>query len=257
MEWKQSIVHALDAARWAEDRLGFRADTTQKLVLDTAIRRGLLNCSRQWGKSTVTAVKALHRAVHEPGVTVVAASPSARQSGLFVDKVCDLVRALGEQPRGDGRNEISVMLKNRSRIVGLPGNETTVRGFSAVRLLVVDEAARVSDELYKALRPMLAAGNGDLWLMSTPNGKRGFFHQEWENGGAGWTRVQVTAEECSRIRPEFLEEERRSLGDAWFRQEYLCEFVQSDDAVFREEDVLACVGGEAKPLFPDHAGAGR
>jgi hypothetical protein len=29
--------------------------------------------------------------------------------------------------------------------------------------------------MYKSLRPTLAVGNGDLWLMSTPYGKRGFF----------------------------------------------------------------------------------
>jgi hypothetical protein len=59
-------------------------------------------------------------------------------------------------------------LPNGSRIVGLPGVEGTVRGFSAVSLLLIDEASRVSGATYKSLRPMLAVGNGDLWLMSTP-----------------------------------------------------------------------------------------
>jgi hypothetical protein len=52
--------------------------------------------------------------------------------------------------------------------VGLPGTEATIRGFSAVSLLLVDEAARCSDELYLAIRPMLAVSDGTLWLMSTP-----------------------------------------------------------------------------------------
>jgi hypothetical protein len=42
---------------------------------------------------------------------------------------------------------MSLLLPNRSRIVGLPGNEVTVRGFSAVSLMLIDEAARVSDEM--------------------------------------------------------------------------------------------------------------
>jgi hypothetical protein len=38
--------------------------------------------------------------------------------------------------------------------------EDTIRGFSAVSMLVIDEASRVSDEMYEALRPMLAVGDG-------------------------------------------------------------------------------------------------
>ena len=58
--------------------------------------------------------------------------------------------------------------------MGLPANEATVRGFSAVSLMVVDEAARVPDDLYEAVKPMLAVTDGALWLMSTPFGRRGF-----------------------------------------------------------------------------------
>src|SRR5216684_973035 len=94
---------------------------------------------------------------------------------------------------------------------GLPGMEDTVRGFSAVSLMLIDEASRVSDDLYKAVRPMLAVGDGDLWLMSTPNGKRGFFYEEWANGGEKWERVAVTGAECSRIPADFLEEERAAM----------------------------------------------
>jgi hypothetical protein len=51
-----------------------------------------------------------------------------------------------------------LLLSNGSRIVGLPGTEAAVRGFSAALLIVIDEATRVADEMYRALRPMLAVG---------------------------------------------------------------------------------------------------
>ena len=72
---------------------------------------------------------------------------------------------------------------------GLPGKEATLRGFSAVSLLIIDEASRVEDAVYKALRPMLAVGDGDLWLLSTPFGKRGFFYENWAGGREDWVRV--------------------------------------------------------------------
>ena len=73
--------------------------------------------------------------------------------------------------------------------------------------------------------------------MSTPFGTRGHYYEEWTNGGGGWERVTVTAEECPRIPATFLAEERQSMGDWWYRQEYLCEFADAQTAAFRREDI--------------------
>ena len=194
------------------------------------------------------AVKAAHKAWTTPGSTVVVVSPTGRQSGEFVRKAAHFLAKLGQRPRGDGTNEISLKLGNGSRIIGLPGVEATVRGFSAVSLLLVDEAARVSDDLYMAIRPMLAVSGGTLWLMSTPFGKRGFFYETWERGGPEWMRVRVTAPECPRIAPEFLEEERLAMGERWFRQEYMCEFVEGTSGVFDMELVERAVRDDIAPL---------
>jgi len=163
-------------------------------------------------------------------------------------KASQMAQRLGITPRGDGYNEISLQFPNGSRIVGLPGSEDTVRGFSAVSLLLIDEASRVEDAMYKALRPMLAIGNGDLWLMSTPHGKSGFFYETWEYGGERWKKVTVQATECARIGRDFLEEERRELGMAWFRQEYMCEFVDGSAGVFDRDLIEAAMDDSIEPL---------
>ena len=147
---------------------------------------------------------------------------------------------------------LEVEFTNLSRIVALPGKEATIRGFSGVSLLIVDEASRVPDELYQAVRPMLAVSGGDILLLSTPFGKRGFFHHEWTEGGADWHRTKVTAEDCPRIPKQWLEQERQSIGDWWFRQEYLCEFVESVDSVFRYEDIQRALDPKVTPLFGAH-----
>ena len=244
-----SPLEMADASVFAR-RLGFAPDEVQARVLDRCIHRGILNCCRQWGKSTVNALKALHRAHSEPGCLVIVASPSGRQSGEFLRKALPFVRAMGIKPRGDGDNDISLLLPNGSRIVGLPGREATVRGFSNPSLLLIDEASRVTDAMYDALRPMLATGNGDLWLMSTPFGRRGFFWEEWERGGDRWTRISVTGPECKRISTEFLDEQREK-GERYFSQEYLCQFVSSDDALFDEKDVDGCISDDIPTLWED------
>jgi hypothetical protein len=139
-------------------------------------------------------------------------------------------------------------LENESRIVTLPGTEKTVRGFSGVDLLVVDEAARVADELYYAVRPMLAVSGGRLMMLSTPFGKRGIFYEEW-TGGAPWERYTVTAAECPRIPAPFLEEERKTLGPWWFAQEYECRFMDTVDQVFSTEIIDKAMTDEVAPLF--------
>jgi hypothetical protein len=189
----------------------------------------------------------VHEAYCQPGSLTLVVSPSARQSGEFLARAADFVRALGLRPRGDGRNEISLQFSNGSRIVGLPGNEATVRGFSKVSLLLVDEAAQVSDTLYRTVRPMLAVGDGALWLMSTPFGKRGFFYEEWI-GDTNWDRVTVRATDCPRIPPEFLAEERRGLKALWYRQEYLCEFMDNEEAAIRRDWIDAALNAKIPPL---------
>ena len=230
------VEETCDIVAFVRERLGFDPDEKQEMVLRGG-RRGIVNCTRQWGKSTVTAAKAVHRAYSVAGSLTLVVTPSARQSGEFLRKAEEFVRRLGIKVRGDGDNEISIAFPNGSRIVGLPGNEATARGYTA-SLLLIDEAARVDDRLYRTMRPSLAATNGDLWIMSTPNGKRGFFWDEWEHGGPEWERISVPATECSRISPELLAEEQ-AKGDETFRREYMCEFGEMEGAVFSRESIDA------------------
>src|SRR5262249_13912954 len=130
------------------------------------------------------------------------------------------------------------------------GDDETVRGYSGVRLLVIDEASRVPDALYSSVRPMLAVSRGRLVCLSTPFGRRGWFHDAWHSTET-WQRVRITAEQCPRISSEFLSEERRSIGERWFRQEYGCEFLTAVGAIFSGDDIDAALTPAVVPLeFP-------
>lgn len=243
------LVYSQDCVGFARDALGFSPDAKQAEVLWSGSSRSILNCSRQWGKSTVTAIKAVHRVFFQSNVLVLVASPGERQSGEHMRKSAGLVRRLGLKVRGDGFNESSILLPNGSRIVGLPCVEDKVRGFSAVSLLVIDEAARVPDEMYQALRPMLATSNGDLLMMSTPRGKNGFFYRTWTSGGEEWHKTMAPGSECARIAPSFLEEERAEMGEEMFRREYCCEFTDDEEGLFKEEWITAARRSEITPLW--------
>ena len=114
--------------------------------------------------------------------------------------------------------------------------EGTTRGFSGVKLLIIDEASKVPDELYMSVRPMLAVSGGRLIVLSSPFGARGFFYEAWKNR-QNWEYYEVPATDCPRITPEFLAEEKENMGERWFLQEYMCKFLDAQTAAFRAEDV--------------------
>jgi hypothetical protein len=179
---------------------------------------------------------------------VLALAPALRQSQELFGKVAGFYRDLGRPVAPRGERKLSLELENGSRIITLPGSEKTIRGFSGVGLLLVDEASRVDDGLYHAVRPMLAVSGGALMMLSTPYGKRGVFYEAWTEG-TGWERYEVPAGECPRISEAFLEEERRALPRRIFRQEYECSFEETEDQVFSYEDVAGAITDEVAPLF--------
>jgi hypothetical protein len=228
-------------------------DAWQRDALTTSARDILLLASRQAGKSTVSGIMALHQAVHKPGSLVLVVSPSERQSKRLLRTVrrhYDAVRAIAPAV---AEGMLTIELRNGSEIHALPGKESTIRGFSDADLLIIDEAARVDDSLYAAIRPMLALSRGKLIALSTPCGRRGFFYREWTEGGPSWHRAKVTAYECPRIPRDWLEAERARIGSWWFEQEYLCEFKDAIDSFFRSEDIAAAASTDVQPLFAEVA----
>jgi len=243
----EDLALALDPATLMA-KCGVPPDPWQVALLQADTSRILMLCCRQSGKSTVAAIMALHTALYEPPALILLLSPSERQSKELFKKVTTFYSHLDKPVAPEVENRLELELENGSRIVALPGKEGTVRSFSGVRVLIIDEAARVTDDLYKSVRPMLAVSQGRLVTLSTPFGKRGFFFREWTEG-RNWHRVKITAHDCPRISPTFLEEERTSLGDWWFQQEYLCEFVETVDQVFSYDLVMGAVSAEVRPLF--------
>ena len=245
MSLATDLALALDPARLAV-RAGIKPDPWQRDVLRSAAPRMLLNCSRQSGKSTITALLAVHTVTYEPGALVLLLSPTLRQSGELFKKVLEAYRALSRPVPAEAETQLTLTLENGSRVVSLPGKEGTVRGYSGVRLLIIDEAARVENALYYSVRPMLAVSGGRIVTLSTPFGRRGWWYDAWQNGGLTWERVKVTAADCPRIAPAFLEEERAALGPWWYRQEYECAFSETVDQVFGYDLVQRALSTEVR-----------
>jgi hypothetical protein len=247
---KRLEIEKRDAVMMAR-RAGITPDVWQADLLRSTAKQLILLCSRQSGKSTTTAILALHQAIFTAGSLILLLSPSLRQSQELFRKLRDFYTAIESPalPKVSEESSLRIEFDNGSRVIALPGSEQTVRGYSAVSLLIIDEASIVEDALFQSVKPMLAISNGRIILLSTPRGKRGFFHDVWSEGGSDWSRTLITAEQCPRISSEWLAREKESMPSFWFQQEFECQFVENSDSVFSYADILAAIDPNVKPLI--------
>jgi phage FluMu gp28-like protein len=242
------LARALDPSLIAHDA-GITPDPWQADLLRSDADRVLMLCSRQAGKTTTAAFIALGTAIYRrPGGLIIIVSPSQRQSAEIFRTVMFHHSNLKNVPELKAESALRAEMANGSRILALPGTEKTVRGYAGAALIIIDEAARVEDDLLQAVRPMLATSQGRLIALTTPAGKRGWFYEAWI-GDNNWHRVKVPATECPRITQQFLDEELRELGAARFSEEYMLEFRDSDEAAFPVDIITAAFTDNVRPLW--------
>jgi Terminase large subunit, T4likevirus-type, N-terminal len=219
--------------------LGIVPDEWQVEVLASDHPRKILCCARQTGKSTVAAILALHKALTRPASTVLVVAPGERQAKLLFSKARRLYEQAGHPLPAHSERRTGLELSNGSIIEALPAVERTTRGYS-VDLLVVDEAAAVPDMDYHGILPALIATQGEQLLLSTPRGKRGFYWGLWHSDD-DWQRMMVRSDEVARIRPEDLEVFRATMPEQFFRQEFYCEFLDTEGSLFSYDDIQAAL----------------
>jgi cytochrome c-type biogenesis protein CcmE len=188
------------------------------------------------------------KALTVAGSTVLVVAPGERQAKLLFSKAASLYKRAGYPLPAHSERRTGLELSNGSVIEALPAVERTTRGYS-VDLLVVDEAAAVPDLDYHGILPALIATQGEQVLLSTPRGKRGFFHELYHSDG-DWQRVMVRSDEVGRIREEDLDVFRRTMPEQFFRQEFYCEWLDTEGGLFAHGDIQAALsaGEEVEAL---------
>jgi hypothetical protein len=125
---------------------------------------------------------------------------------------------LGAKLKSD--NVYGLELDNGARVLALPGSDDSIRGLTVDGWIVADEAARLDPDMIAALRPMRARRpQARLAMLSTAWSRTDLFWTIWSNDDPSWLRLQMLGE--AAFTKEFLEQERRALGDAKFKREYL------------------------------------
>lgn len=219
-------------------RVGFEPLGWQIEALTSIAPRMLFNCTRQGGKSTVSAILALHNALYSHGSATLIIAEGERQSKNLLKTIRALysILRIGERPIYESRTELQ--LPSGSFITALPGTSGASRSFAGVSLLLLDEAARIPVEAIDAASPTQAtAEKPRLIALSTPCGRRGSFWEWWDHGGDEWERYEARWDQCSWISSEFISHERARMSEAEFAQEYCCSFEDVDQSAFSYSDV--------------------
>lgn len=247
----QQLAYALDPGLLFQ-LIDMEADPWQRHFVANTDTYVLLNCSRGAGKTQSTAVKAADEILHKPGSFTLIVSRAQRQSLECFRYIKKLISAYyADEPIPAKKfTETQIELANGARVVCVPGKEENIRSYQGVTLLIIDEAARVPDELYYAVRPMVRVKQGRIIALSTPFGQRGWFYREWEDRKGPFKRYEVPWNQCPRIRPADIDNDRRSMGDTYVAQEYECSFASVHGVVYPGLDRLCGVDMLPIPIGP-------
>jgi hypothetical protein len=220
-----NLCHAaykLDPALWVLDVVGQTPAPWQQTFLRARRSASILALTaRQVGKTTTAAWAIAHNMMFYPNSLSVVVCPAQRQSGEAVRRVRDTLVAAKAALVTD--NTYGLELKNRSRVLALPGSDDSIRGLSVDGWIIADEAARLSSDLLAAVRPMRARHpNTRLAMMSTAWSRIDPFWQAWESETSHWIRLKVTADspDCP-LSAEHLARERAVMSADEYRREYL------------------------------------
>jgi len=212
----------IDPVLWVQRVLGEDPKGWQRQFLRASRGASLLALTaRQVGKTTAACWAMAHTAIYQPGSLSVVACPAQRQSAEAIRRVRDSVDKAGAALIV--QNVYGLELENGARVLALPGTDDSVRGLTVDGWIVADEAARLSPELIAALRPMRARKpQARFAMLSTAWNRTDPFWTAWDSDDNSFIRLKVTADiDASFFSADFLDQERRALGENCFKREYL------------------------------------
>jgi len=124
--------------------------------------------------------------------------------------------------------------------------------------LVIDEAAAMAREVFVATMPMLSVTGGTMDMSSTPRGKQGFFWECSDDPELGdkirddFTRFYISAEDCPRHDQKFLKEQKETMTELEYAQEYLAWFTADITQIFPDALIKKTMVLDRRPLIlPD------
>lgn len=242
---------------WQEEFINHRGDS-------------ILCTGRQIGKTTSLAIKACKRMLEKSNITIIIVSLTEDQAKLIINMILSYLEKHNKTKIAKGKKQPTqnkVQLINGSFALARPvGNSgDAMRGFTG-DVLIIDEGARFPELAFISAEPTLLSTGGEVWMASTPHGKKGYFWEQYNaaigqeesdiENEMGWKVWHINGEETIENRticPTWTEEKRaksikrlRNLRKRWsdlrYGQEILAEFMDDLLRFFEEKTIQdACI----------------
>lgn len=218
---------------------GFQEKLAAKLLQQ---RFNIVNKSRQTGISTLAAAYALWAITFYKNKLIMVISRNDKEAIAFVEKIKLAYDRLPKwmQHKIEKRNEHALHLSTGSRVEAEASGKNAGRSRSMF-MLILDEAAFIDKirSIQKAALPALSRGGGRLLVISTPNGRSGWFAETWRAAGLPpgspkknkFIRTFCDWRDVPEYDDEWYEEMRPQFTDKEWAQEYEGDFLGSGDTV--------------------------
>lgn len=201
---------------------------SQMRVIEGRALCNVVACGRRWGKTTLAMHLATQAALD--GLPVAWSAPHCKYLDDAARSACGALGHAGKKV-GDGKRIETV---TGGSIDFWPLSDKNAGHGRKYALWIVDDAAMVDgleEIVEQAIRPALADMAGELWLLSTPQG-RGYFHDAFllgQSSERGWASWQEPTISNPHIRSEDVDLAKDMMMESAFRQEYLADFLIDAD----------------------------
>jgi phage FluMu gp28-like protein len=249
----KSLVLPEDPVAFVKDFFGFQVKQYQAELLQDKSKRIAVRWSRQAGKTTCIALRAIWFALTYPKTLTLIVAPTLRQSMIMSDRIQDFLGSLPQDKRSvliEKLQRTTVRFYNGSRIVALPNSPQLLRGYTANQC-IADEAGFFKDDelvFYNVLYPMLSTTDGTLIVSSTPWSKDSVFYRMCQS--PDFSKHTITCEDVVKsglIKRSFIDEMRGQLPFERFQREFMAEFVEDVDSWVTQSLIVSCIDSQLVP----------
>ena len=228
-----------DKVGFVEEKLGIKLDQWQKDYINTE-GNTVVRAGRQSGKSFAESLRVALFSLLNPNTNVLIIAAVERQAEELFEKVKSQIIAIAKHTIKGRPTAHEIVMEGNRKIIALPAGRDAygLRGYT-IHKLVADEAHYIKDEVFTAVRPMLATTGGTMDLLSTPRGNVGFFYDCFQSDD--FTTFHIKSKDCPRIPDDFLKSEAKRMSKLQYVQEYEAEFLDALQQFFPQKLIESCM----------------
>ena len=213
-----------------------RPHTNQDKVLKSPARFRVVMCGRRWGKSELSQIETIYRALDGQQVAII--TPTYKLAKTFFDRIINII------PFPSNKSDLVIQFPTGGSMEWFTGERLDNLRGRKFHMVVIDEASFIPDlesGWLNSIRPTLTDYRGKALFLSTPRGKNYFYSLYMKAGEPDWECFKYSTFDNPYINGEEIEDARRQLPLAVFEQEYMANPMENAANPFGSNFIRSCI----------------